>query len=349
MKAQRMSNERELEIQEFINAGGVPLLVNLLSNKNTLVQYESAWALSNIAAGTPAQTVVVVKAGAIPILGDLLLSPEVRSEVDMVEQIVWALGNIGGNSPLETNLIFEQVPHFYQSCEEILQLLGENLGLKRTITWAASNLMRSRGTPSPPRNFQWIALAFFRKLLNEEDDRESLSDVLWGISYVTEEKADDQITAVLQTGCTPQLVNFLYENNLALVTPALRILGNLVTGDNMQTQEVLNAGFLNALLAILQNGEIATSAVEKECCWTLANITAGTQDQLQEVIKSGLFDHLPLLIQKGEQEILKEIAWVLSNATSGLSLEQVFSFFSLCICFASFKKNDFCLQDGNSF
>ena len=99
-----LSIEKNPPVQECIDCGAVPHFVACLQRVDSMeLQFEAAWAVTNIASTD--RTRLVVECGAVPHLIQLLSSPN----ADIREQSAWCLGNVAGIksfSPLEpTELI----------------------------------------------------------------------------------------------------------------------------------------------------------------------------------------------------------------------------------------------------
>jgi len=359
-------------IQQVIDSDILlPRVIALLQNmEHPTMQFEAAWILTNIVSGTSDQvnTVIDLHQGrVIPILVQLLSS---SPQEDVKEQVLWALGNIAGDSPKTRNLVLaanvlepllqcmqqeeqeeqkeEQQQHHRHQQQPPPPAAPPNSSLShlRTASWVLSNLCR--GNPSPSFDLLRPALPILKEHLSHWDE-EVLSDACWSISYLSADGGGSntcnmaKIDAIIKSGITMRLVELLVltHPSSAVQTSTLRAIGNIVTASNdVQTRAVVHCSccsmmLLPWLLSIIVPSSIAVveKHILKEVCWIISNIAAGDATLIQDVMEAQLVPPLVGLLTNAAVsfDIKKECGWAIANCTKGSSREQI-EYLVICGC-----------------
>lgn len=304
-----LSVEHNPPVHEVLACGVLPAFVQMLQlSDKPKVQFEAAWALTNIASTD--QTKAIVDAGAVPYFAQLLSSPD----AEVREQCAWCLGNIAGDSAALRDIVLSS-----GAMPPLLQNIAQpaNDSLLGNCVWALSNFCR--GKPQPHISHVAPAVPLLAQILKGKHTA-AKTDALWALSYISDGD-DDRIQAVINGGILDVLIEMLgEESNIA--TPALRTVGNIVSGNDEQTQAVINAGVMSKMEGLLNHPK---RMLRKEACWVLSNISAGTHPQISAVLKKGSMERVIEMAISSEWEVRKEAIWVVSNIATGGTDKQVMS------------------------
>ncbi|ETN71473.1 Armadillo/beta-catenin-like repeat protein [Necator americanus] len=305
-----LSRSKNPPVDEVIKCGLVNALVEAL--KDDKVRFEASWALTNVVSGTSEQTVAAVEAGATLPLIQLTQSPN----DGLAEQALWAVANIAGDSA--------QLRDYVIQCggvDALMALVDRldklHVSCARTLAWAFSNMCRHKNPHAPLHILERLSKGLAK--LISYPDRQVKQDACWAVSYLTD-GPDEQISLARSSGVLPHVIEFLRDSDV-MVAPALRVLGNMSTGNDELTQCVVDLNTLDEIIPLSERSKSTT--VVKECCWLISNIIAGTNSQIQAVIDAGIMPFIIEVLRSGDFKCQFEASWAVANLAQGGTAAQI--------------------------
>jgi hypothetical protein len=374
-------------LNEFVAAGLVPLVTELTLSPSDDIATESLWALTNIASGD-AQNVAALLAARSHLR---MITCLASANAAIVEQAVWALGNIAGDGPVPRDVLLNAATDTGESLVQALVNLYQRslssatwtaakcITFRKNILWTLSNCCR--GKPQPSIASLTPLFPFLCEVLRSEQDNDSVLDALWCVSYISD-GPNDRVQLVLdhdllaasirrlrvkppftntnpltrpheyvQESALPQgplgfVLRFLppralrvaafvnkdilfdvFGSDEELFSQAqdsltsrgdvrncvVRTIGNVVTGNDSQTEKALKLGVTDILSQMACSTE--REQIRKEINWTLSNITAGTCEQVECVTNDvKLVSFLRSSLRDPSMKVAKEAMWTVANA-----------------------------------
>ena len=292
-------------VEKVMDSGAVIYIIPCLYRDDCpQIQYEAAWAITNMCTGSHEHIKSIIEKGCLKGLYHMLKS----SVTEVKEQSIWALGNIAADSGLYRDIILKS-----EALESLINIVlsSQSTSLVKQGCWGLSNICRTK--PHPPPEILMPALpALAKGLMLHNQMNEIVADILWSFGCLTE-NSYEVIQKVISLDILQLIVSFARSQSYTNALPALKILGNIIGGTDQQTDYVIKYGGLKALKESLS---VQLNSIKKEAIWAISNLCAGTFNQLETLMNSGIMKILIEMAPDETIEVQKEIAWSFGNITS---------------------------------
>ncbi|CDH49898.1 importin subunit alpha-1-like [Lichtheimia corymbifera JMRC:FSU:9682] len=282
----------------------LPRLRELLVEDNVPdLQFEVAWIVTNIAAGTSAQVHPLIEAGFVPALLECLKAP--RVSISVKAQAAWALSNFAGESAALREELMRKgaitaVAHVLSLvCDETydesiiwsgstkrVTILNEDLRTDiKALTWSISNMARGGFRTA---DFWDMYIPAFEALSKAIlfDHRELWVDGGWGLSRILHNTHDVEAfyhDLNVDPNLGTRLAELLVEPHITVSIPILRTLINITSAPTDQSMMFFDSQLLSVLSNLMSQD--TPTCLRRDAFLVVANLVATESPIVEQVLE----------------------------------------------------------------
>ncbi|SCU93132.1 LAFA_0F14862g1_1 [Lachancea sp. 'fantastica'] len=285
-----------------VEAGAVPLFIQLLYSGSVEVKEQAIWALGNVAGDSTGYRDYVLSCGAMqPILSLFDLS-----KTSLIRTATWTLSNLcrGKKPQPDWSVVSQSLPTL---AKLIYSMDTETLV---DASWAISYL-----SDGPANNIQAVIDARIPKRLVELLNHQSTlvqTPALRAVGNIVTGN-DLQTQVVINSGVLGALRNLLTSTKESIRKEACWTISNITAGNTDQIQAAIDANLIPPLVKLL---DVADYKTKKEACWAISNASSGglqKPDIIRYLVSQGCIKPLCDLLDIADNRIIEVTLDALEN------------------------------------
>lgn len=285
-----------------VDAGAVPLFIQLLYSNSVEVKEQAIWALGNVAGDSTDYRDYVLQCGAIqPILYLFELN-----KTSLIRTATWTLSNLcrGKKPQPDWSIVSQALP--------TLSKLIYSMDTETLVDacWAISYL-----SDGPVSSIQAVVDARIPKRLVELLSHQSTlvqTPALRAVGNIVTGN-DLQTQIVINCGALASLRNLLASPKESIRKEACWTISNITAGNTEQIQAVIDANLIPPLIRLLETAEYKT---KKEACWAISNASSGGLSKpeiIRYLVSQGCIKPLCDLLEIADNRIIEVTLDALEN------------------------------------